>query len=155
MSPFEQVYALIPVKLNPFHAILSVFVIAFVPHLMKGGLVRKKLAKSGKPYDLPNSRIQSVLLSDSSPEGLRIALLAGCHTNGLEAFGYFSIAILSCILMKVPRTTIEGASSVFVLIRILYTSIYLGPLNGVLRTVAWSLGIAVAVDLMLQAASKW
>jgi uncharacterized MAPEG superfamily protein len=151
----DKIFGNFPYKVNPFHALIMIFALAFVPHLMKGMEVRKKVGKAGKPYSIANSRIQTVHALDSSAEGLRIGILNGCHLNGLEAFSYFSVAVLSALLAKVPHSSVEGAASLFIVIRILYTTIYLGPLNGILRTVAWSLGLVVCADLLLIAGSHY
>jgi uncharacterized MAPEG superfamily protein len=152
---FEKIFLTFPYKVNPFHALIIIFALAFVPHLIKGMEVRKKVAKVGKPYSIANSRIQTAQALDNSPEGLRIGVLNGCHLNGLEAFCYFSVAVLSALLTNVSHSIIEGAASLFVLIRTLYTTIYLGPLNGILRTVVFSLGIVVCADLLLIAAAHY
>jgi uncharacterized MAPEG superfamily protein len=152
----NKVFEDFPIKVNPFIALMIIFAVAFVPHFMKGWEVKQKLVKAGKPYSIAHSRQQTVTaIADDTPEAKRIAVCNGCHLNGLEAFQLFTVAILSTILMKVPRARVEGASAAFILIRVIYTSVYIGPLNGIMRTMVWGVGVFVCMDLLLQAAALW
>ena len=153
----ESIYKALPVKLNPFISLIVLFFIAFVPHALKIGEVKKKAKESdGKvKYSVANSRAIGTLVCDDTPAGLRIAALAGCHTNGLEAFSYFAAAILSAVVTNVPKDVVEGAAALFIGIRVLYTIVYLSPLNGSLRSLIWGTGLLVAFNLIYIASTYY
>ena len=81
--------------------------------------------------------------------------LVGCHTNGLEAFSYYSIAVILAICTKVDKELLSGVAGAFVACRVAYTAVYLSPLNGPLRTLTFIGGVVCSVFLMLTAASNY
>ncbi len=141
---------------NPFFSIIIIFGIAFIPHFLKAAEVKKKISATGKSYSIANSRVQTVSNIDNSPAGLRIGILNGCHLNGLEAFTYYSIAIISAVITHVDRHTIENAATCFIFVRVVYTVVYVTPaLNGLLRTIVWVLGLVIAFHLLYLASLKY
>ena len=125
---------------------------------MKKPLLEKKLKKSKKEYDTANSRGLSALMIDDSPEGMKIANLAGCHQNGLEAFSYFSVAILSGLALKVDKDVLGGAAALFVGIRVLYTYVYISSLNYIIgkpRTILFFMGGFLSLGLFAIAGYKY
>mmetsp|Transcript_4671 Transcript_4671/g.5120 ORF Transcript_4671/g.5120 Transcript_4671/m.5120 type:complete len:164 (-) Transcript_4671:164-655(-) len=159
MGILDIIYLNNPYKLNPFYAIPIAFGLAFLPHILKSGLVKEKNLKHGKKKStqemIANSRLEADLAMDNSPLGIKIAAYAGCHNNGMEALIYFSAALLSAVVTKVPADIVSGAASAFILVRILYTTFYLTPLNGPLRSLAWAIGVWICVDISLKAADLY
>lgn len=151
----ESLFKIIPLKLNPIYSIIGILVLAYIPHGMKKPLLEKKLKKSKMEYATANSRGLSAMMIDDSSEGMKIANLAGCHQNGLEAFSYFSAAIGSCLIMKVDREVVEGASALFVIIRLFYTYVYMSSLNGKPRTLLFFAGGFLNLALLVVAGYKY
>jgi len=151
----ESLFKIIPLKLNPIYSLFGILVLAYLPHAMKKPLLEKKLKKSKMEYATANSRGLSAMMIDDSPEGMKIANLAGCHQNGLEAFSYFSAAIISCLIMKVDKGAVEGAAGLFVVIRLLYTYVYMSDLNGKPRTLLFFAGGFLNLSLLLIAGYKY
>jgi uncharacterized MAPEG superfamily protein len=73
----------------------------------------------------------------------------------LEAVTYFSAAIFSAIVSKVPSEVVAGAAGLFISIRSAYTLIYMSPLNGVIRSLAFMAGMATAVGLFFISAEYY
>jgi uncharacterized MAPEG superfamily protein len=143
------------VKINPVYSIAIVLVLAYIPHLFKKSLLTKKLKESGKQYTTANSRGLSALMIDDSPLGMKIANIQGCHQNGLEAFAYYGIAMLSCLVCDVDSAALSGAATVFIAIRCLYTYVYMGPLNGSPRTYLFFASSFFCLGLFFLAGSKY
>ena len=132
-----------------------VLVLAYIPHLFKKSLLTKKLKESGKQYTTANSRGLSALMIDDSPLGMKIANIMGCHQNGLEAFGYYTAAMLSCMVCNVDRDALAGASTVFITIRVLYTYVYMGKMNGSPRTYLFFASGFFCLGLFIMAGQKY
>lgn len=132
-----------------------VLVLAYIPHLFKKSLLTKKLKEAGKQYATANSRGLSALMIDDTPLGMKIANVAGCHQNGLEAFAYYSAAMLSCLVCNVDGVALSGAATVFIIIRCLYTYVYMGPLNGPPRTYLFFASSFFCLGLFFLAGSKY
>ncbi len=148
----ESFYRSSPIRLDPFQSLIAVYLIAFIPHMMKIGVVKKKV---GKNYSIANSRLASTMSLDNTPTGVWISTLIGCHTNGLEAFSYFAAAIIGAVVAGVPKDVVEGAAALFVAIRLAYTFVYLGPLNGGMRTLVWALGVLLSMNLLYIASTYY
>jgi uncharacterized MAPEG superfamily protein len=145
----------IPVRINPVFSMGVVLVLAYIPHLFKKALLTKKLKEAGKQYTTANSRGLSALMIDDSPLGMKIANIQGCHQNGLEAFAYYSAAMLACIVCKVDSVALSGAATLFIVIRCLYTYIYMGPLNGSPRTYLFFTSAFFCLGLFIMAGLKY
>jgi uncharacterized MAPEG superfamily protein len=151
----ENLFALFPVKVNPFFALLGLLVLAYVPHILKKSVLQSKLKSHGKQYATANSRGLSAISIDDSPTGMKIANMAGCHQNGLEAFSYFSVAVLSSVVTKVNASALSGACGLFILIRLLYTYVYLGSLNGSPRTYLFFASAFITAALFWMAGNNY
>ena len=130
----ESILRKFPVHVNPIFGLGAILVLAYIPHLTKKAVLTEKLKKEGKYYTTANSRGLSALMVDDTPLGMKIANIMGCHQNGLEAFSYWSVAMLSAMVSKVDYEVLSGATSVFLVIRSLYTFVYMSSLNGAPRT---------------------
>ena len=151
----ESILKQVPMGINPVFSMAIVLVLAYIPHLMKKSLLTKKLKESGKQYTTANSRGLTALMIDDSPLGMKIANIAGCHQNGLEAFTYYSIAMLSCLLCKVNPIALSGAATVFITIRCLYTFVYLSKFNGSPRTYLFFASAFFTLGMFYMAGSKY
>jgi uncharacterized MAPEG superfamily protein len=152
----EQYFAAFPFKLNAVTSVAMVLGLAYLPVIEKVILVRTASKFKGTVDEVQNSRfLSNSILSDNSPNGLRMSRLVGCHTNGLEAFTYYAAAILLALVCKVPKDVTDGAAGAFVACRTLYTAVYISPLNGSLRTLTFALGLVCCVSLMMFAASRY
>jgi len=128
---------------------------AYVPHIFKKSILAKKLKESGKEYATANSRGLSAIMVDDSPQGMRIANLMGCHQNGLEAFGYYSVAMLSSMIVYVDSEVLSGFAGFFILVRSAYTYVYLSHFNGAPRTYLFFLSGFSCMGLMIIAGNKY
>lgn len=151
----EGIVSKFPIHVNPCYAMGIVLVLAYIPHLFKKSLLQKKLKESGKQYTTANSRGLSALMIDDSPLGMKIANIAGCHQNGLEAFGYFTAAMLSCMVVKVDPVALSGASAIFIIIRCLYTFVYMSKFNGSPRTYLFFASAFFTLGLFIMAGNKY
>eukprot|EP01031_Cornospumella_fuschlensis_P027684 gene27684-33433_t len=138
---FEKVVSGFPVKVNPVLSILFAWLLAYVPHFLKRPYVIRKLKEKNETFDIANSRHIGVQLADNTATGKIIAAHTGCHQNGLEAFSFFAVAMILAIQFHVDLGTLEASAGLFLALRTLYTISYLTSLNGVLRSVAWFLGV--------------
>lgn len=151
----EAILRQIPLRINPVFSMGIVLVLAYIPHLFKKSLLTKKLKEAGKQYTTANSRGLSALMIDDSPLGMKIANIQGCHQNGLEAFAYYSAAMLACLVCKVDNVALSGAATIFILIRCLYTYVYMGPLNGSPRTYLFFASSFFCLGLFFLAGAKY
>ncbi|HTR18251.1 MAG TPA: MAPEG family protein [Acetobacteraceae bacterium] len=73
------------------------------------------------------------------------------HQNHLEAFPPFAAGVLLAEMRHAPQATINGLAGAFLLLRLVYTGLYLtGP--AALRTLIWFLGLLSVIGLFLAAA---
>ncbi len=152
----EAIFKNFPLKINPITSIIIQLVLTFIPHLYRIPILRKKLKNEGKPYDVAHSRALSETALDNTPTGQYLAQLRGCHINGYESLIYYTPAVLSALVMKVPSDVVKGAAGLFIVSRIIFTAIYMIPaLNGKLRTVMFVIGISAAIGLLISAANRY
>lgn len=74
------------------------------------------------------------------------------HLNAFEAFAPFAAAVILASLAGVAQSTVDTLALTFIACRLLHGVFYLADL-ALLRSVAWSGGIACVLALFLQAAS--
>jgi len=70
------------------------------------------------------------------------------HRNHFEAFAPFAVAVVIAELAQVPQTKIDIAAGVFIVLRIVYTGLYIANL-ATLRTIAWSLAFVCVLALFV------
>ena len=70
------------------------------------------------------------------------------HRNHFEAFPAFAAAVLVAELAHAPQGRIDLLAGIFVLLRLVYTALYLADL-ATLRSIAWSLGILAVISLFV------
>jgi uncharacterized MAPEG superfamily protein len=70
------------------------------------------------------------------------------HCNHFEAFAPFAVAVIIAELAQVPQTKIDIAAGVFIVLRIVYTGLYIANL-ATLRTIAWSLAFVCVLALFV------
>lgn len=151
----ESFLAKIPVHVNPIYGLGIVLTLAYLPHLTKKAVLSEKLKKEGKSYATANSRGLSALMVDDTPLGMKIANIMGCHQNGLEAFAYFSVAMLCSMHAKVQYEALCGASTIFIAIRVMYNAVYLSKFNGPPRTYLFFASAAFTLSMFGLAGHKY
>jgi uncharacterized MAPEG superfamily protein len=70
------------------------------------------------------------------------------HRNHLEVFPIFAAAVFVAELTQGPQDWIDLLAGSFVILRILYTVLYIADL-ATLRSIVWTLGFAVTVSLFV------
>ena len=73
------------------------------------------------------------------------------HRNHFEAFAPFAAAVIVAELAQVPQPRIDLAAGAFVLLRILYTALYIAD-RATLRSIVWSLGFICVLALFAMSA---
>jgi uncharacterized MAPEG superfamily protein len=161
-------FATFPLKLNPALTPFILLCLAFVPHFISFPVTfklmdieRKKKDKNFDNFNRNPRRLKAGLAAadDSSPLSLYLYVIISCHNNGLEALSMFSAAVAMAMLTGVERATVEGAAALFIVIRLVYTVIFLTPLNnlvnGWIRTSVFACGFVVTLALMKVAADNY
>jgi uncharacterized MAPEG superfamily protein len=115
---------------------LMVLIAALLPYATVGG------AKAQPAYD--NSKPRDYL---ARLEGWR-ARANWAHQNHFEAFAPFAAAVILAELAHAPQGRITMLAVAFVLIRLVYTALYLANAAS-LRSVVWMAGLACVVWLFV------
>jgi uncharacterized MAPEG superfamily protein len=68
------------------------------------------------------------------------------HRNHFEAFPAFAAAIIVAELAHMPQSRIDLLAGAFVLLRLVYTAMYVADWS-TLRSIAWSLGLVCVLGL--------
>ena len=113
--------------------------------LFAGGLLPVAIsfiAKADPALDISNPR--DVHLTQT---GLRKRAY-GAHLNGLEAFPLFAIAVITATLRGVPQLWLDTAACSWLVVRVLYTAVYLADLARI-RPPLWLLGVLISAGIFL------
>ena len=144
----------LPTLSSPLCVLLSL-ILAYIPQWYRSfGVVRPLLERTGKPYDLRYTRLETTRATTDTPEGLLVARLTGCHQNGLEAFSYFGIAVVLAIVSDVPSSTVDALATLFVLMRFLYSYFYITGVEtwkAPARSTVYGIGLAICATLLVLA----
>jgi uncharacterized MAPEG superfamily protein len=70
------------------------------------------------------------------------------HRNHFEAFPAFAAAVFVAELTHAPQSRIDQLAGVFVLLRVIYTVLYVAD-KATLRTIIWSLGLITVIWLFV------
>jgi uncharacterized MAPEG superfamily protein len=70
------------------------------------------------------------------------------HRNHFEAFPPFFAAVIVAELAHAPQNRIDLLAGIFVLLRLIYTALYLADL-ATLRSIVWSLGLLAVIWLFV------
>jgi uncharacterized MAPEG superfamily protein len=152
----EEIFRYSPIRFNAVLSLPILLTLAFIPQLLRREIVIRRLKELGKTYSIALSRYWGAVAGDSSDLGQQIAVYSGCHQNGLEAFSFFSVAILLGLNTNLKSDILDGAAGLFLLARIAYTIVYLTPsLNGFNRTVCWAIGMIIILLLMIVSGLKY
>src|SRR6476659_7188362 len=81
------------------------------------------------------------------------ALALGAHQNGIEAFPFFAFAVLLAEFRLGPQRLIDELAVLFLIVRIAFVFTYLGN-RPTLRTILWTLGLAINVAIFFMPALK-
>jgi uncharacterized MAPEG superfamily protein len=80
---------------------------------------------------------------------------SACHQNALEAFVFWGVAVALAKACGVPDDVSSTYADVWVLCRVLYTLVYLTPLNkvgaGSIRSLIFATGTFASLGLMWRA----
>src|SRR3954464_4764533 len=70
------------------------------------------------------------------------------HRNHFEAFPAFAAAVVVAELAHAPQSRIDLLAGIFVLLRLIYTALYLAA-QATLRSIAWFLGLLAVIWLFV------
>jgi uncharacterized MAPEG superfamily protein len=70
------------------------------------------------------------------------------HRNHFEAFPTFAAAVFVAELTHAPQTRIDQLAGIFVLLRVIYTALYVAD-QATLRSIVWSLGLITVLWLFV------
>ena len=99
-------------------------------------------AKLAKDYDNNNPRIYL-----SKLEGKRARAVAAMK-NGFEGLPLFIAAVIIAHLAHVTQNIIDGLAISYLIIRVIYSVVYIQGLGG-LRSVVWSIGLLCIISLFV------
>ncbi len=102
------------------------------------------MSKEGGGYDNRNPRQQQARLTGFGARAL------ATHQNMIEAFPVFAAGVLVALLAGATGAWLTGLAIAFVIARVVYTVCYLADVHA-LRSVAWAVGFAASVGLMVLA----
>lgn len=68
------------------------------------------------------------------------------HRNHFEAFPFFAAAVFSGYLLQAPMAWLNGLALAFVVLRLVYTALYLKDLAS-LRTAVWAAGYLLVIAI--------
>lgn len=115
------------------------------------------IVKSVKKYPLLNPRggklttVQVLRSKEKHEEADFVERATGCHANHFEASGMLALALLACMSADVPRAYMNAAVLGFVVLRAVYTALYLAG-AGLPRSLTWLASMLVLVHMLLTAA---
>ena len=70
------------------------------------------------------------------------------HRNHFEAFPAFAAAVFVAELRHAPQSRIDQLAGIFVLVRVIYTALYIAD-QAILRSIFWSLGLIAVIWLFM------
>jgi uncharacterized MAPEG superfamily protein len=70
------------------------------------------------------------------------------HRNHFEAFPAFAAAVFVAELMHAPQSRIDQLAGIFVLLRVIYTALYIMD-QAILRSIVWALGLIAVIWLFV------
>jgi uncharacterized MAPEG superfamily protein len=70
------------------------------------------------------------------------------HRNHFEAFPAFAAGVIVAELAHAPQSRIDLLAGIFVLLRLIYTALYLAD-QATLRSIVWSLGLVAVISLFV------
>jgi len=70
------------------------------------------------------------------------------HRNHFEAFPAFAAAVFVAELTHAPQSRIDQLAGIFVLLRVIYTGLYIAD-QAILRSIVWSLGLIAVIWLFV------
>lgn len=73
------------------------------------------------------------------------------HRNHFEAFPFFAAAVLVAALAHAPQGRVDALAGAFIVLRLIYTGLYLGNLP-TLRSTAWTLAYLCVLAIFVVAA---
>eukprot|EP00657_Telonema_sp_P-1_P007986 TRINITY_DN2843_c0_g1_i1.p1 TRINITY_DN2843_c0_g1~~TRINITY_DN2843_c0_g1_i1.p1 ORF type:complete len:161 (+),score=24.14 TRINITY_DN2843_c0_g1_i1:168-650(+) len=158
---------MVPPLVNPVIAIPLAMLNAYVPHLIKGGMLFSTIG-----YDniFPRRNVQRAMSMSTPTNEDKPALLdsetadfidrcRGAHENGLEAFTYFGLAMTAALATRVSdKTTLSSVATMFLGTRVLYNVAYIFGDNDVIagmRSLLFGMGVGQSFYLFKLARSAF
>jgi len=121
-----------------------ILVAALLPYMGTG--YAKFADGGGKTYDNSAPRVGT----DSLPPRRRRAYWA--QLNGFEAFPPFAAGVIVAHLAGAPQSWIDGLAITFVVLRVIYTLLYIHD-HATARSLVWVAALACVVGLFAAAAA--
>jgi uncharacterized MAPEG superfamily protein len=163
----NAVLAAVPPVIDVGAGMLALFIILFIPHSFKA----VALASAASKYRNSNPRgfygdtcaqlkVDIKKTDDKSKKAALVSQLsfleraAAAHTNGIEFFVFFGIAVAIARISGVAAPLVASATTLAVVTRAIYTVVYLFGANeffGLIRSICWAVGVAVACSLFWMA----
>ena len=72
----------------------------------------------------------------------------GAHLNGLEAFPLFAVGVITAMLRGVPQTWLDMAACSWLVVRVLYTAVYLADLARI-RPTLWAVSVLISTGIFV------
>lgn len=117
-----------------YWCVLAAVILAYVPTALP------KRGKGQSGYD--NARPRE---TEAQYTGFN-ARAYGAHQNGMEAFPFFAVAVLTADYLGDRADMLDTLAMAFIGFRLVYIALYLKGIAG-LRTVAWGLGFLTVVAI--------
>ncbi|RDB27850.1 hypothetical protein Hypma_002139 [Hypsizygus marmoreus] len=134
------------------YSIPVVWFVGFFPTIQKGALVNQTVG-----YNNVAPRGNVARLTEKHPEiAARAARMESAHMNGNETFPLWAIAILAANYAQIDNYTLNIAALSYTAFRILYNWVYINQktqVQGYMRTLVWTIGIAHPIVLLFKAAN--
>ncbi|KAJ3181537.1 hypothetical protein HDU85_003478 [Gaertneriomyces sp. JEL0708] len=135
------------------HAMLGALALAFAPQVFRTGLI---LRQTGYNNVNPRNQWDSLKQRMTKSSYEMVMRANGAHANGIEAFTFFSAAILAANYAKLPVETLNTSSLYFLIARALYNVVYIvnvTPAMSAARSLVWFGGLGISIKLMWAAAN--
>jgi uncharacterized MAPEG superfamily protein len=101
--------------------------------LLIGGLMPYFLvaiAKSSRDYDNENPRNMAGFTTPARQRA------HGAHSNALEGFGFFAVAVLLATIRRAPPATVDALALLWIVLRLAYAWTYIAG-KGTARSLLW------------------
>lgn len=160
---------LVPPIIDLGTGLLLLFIILFVPHVVKGLALTAATSKyrNSNPRGFTGDTCAQLKedirkTDDKTKKAALVAQLgtiersSAAHLNGIEFFAFFGVAAAVARIAGVSAPLVASATTVAVAARALYTFVYIIGSNeflGSIRSICWAVGIAALFSLLWEASA--
>ncbi|KAK6540208.1 hypothetical protein TWF694_009025 [Orbilia ellipsospora] len=135
-------------------SIIAAWAVAITCHPI--GVLTINLSGTNAKFDNANPRNQWDKLKAKLPNDVyaKAQRSHAAASNGLEALGYWGLAVLAANQASVPVDTINKHALVFLALRVVYNVLYINISSlrmSSFRSAVWGLGIATTTSLLWKA----